>query len=321
MKELMERLARANPAPSGEPLTADERREADALLERIVAEPAPAETPPRLRVPPLRRVATAAAVLVLAALGAVVAIDLLGSGDDGGGGIVDRAAAAVSQEDVIYAVTVRQTMTSRSLTPGFKATPDERGFARQWLWAGGRRSRFLAYELRPDGSRGALQSEITFDGDRMEWFIADSDTITVGKVPGPDGPEQAEDTGFPGFSPFADPGAQLRAHVDSGRLRVAGRTIVRGRTAYRLVSEPRDLPRDGIEGERVAYLVDTRTYLPLEVRARVIFATSRFVPGGPGRELSRARIEYLRYEPLPVTDQNEALLDMGEHPSARRMRG
>jgi hypothetical protein len=321
MNELMERLARANPEPADEPLTADEQREADALLERIVAEPPPAEAPARPPVPALRRVVAAAAALAVAALGAAVTIDLLGSGEDGRGGIVDRAAAAVSQEDVIYAVTVRQTSSSRSLTPGYEAAPDERGFGRQWLWAGGRRSRFLAYDLRPDGSRGALETEITFDGDRMEWFIADSNTITVGDVPGPDGPEQAENSGYPGFSPFTDPGAQLREHVAHGRLRVAGRTTVRGRTAYRLVSEPRDLPRDGVEDERVTYLVDTRTYLPLEVRAQAIFAESKYVPGGPGRELSRARIEYLRYEPLPVTDENKALLDMGDHPGARRMGG
>jgi hypothetical protein len=319
MNELMDRLAAANPVPTDKTLSADEQHEADALLQRIVTDPQPAEALPRVWQP--RKIAAAAAVLALAALGAVVAIDLLGSGEDGRGGIVDRAAAAVSQEDVIYAVTVRQTVTSRSLTPGFKATPNERSFGRQWLWPGGRRSRFLAYDLQPDGSRGALQSEITFDGDRMEWFIADSNTITEGELPGPDGPEQAEDTGYPGFSPFADPGAQLREHVDNGRLRVAGRATVRGRTAYRLVSEPRDRPGDGIEDERVTYLVDARTYLPLEVRARGIFATSRFVPGGPGRELSRARIEYLRYEPLPVSDETKALLDMGDHPGARRMRG
>ena len=117
------------------------------------------------------------------------------------------------------------------------------------------------------------------------------------------------------------PAAQLRAHVDSGRLRVAGRTTVRGRTAYRLVSEARDLPREGIEAERVTYLVDARTYLPLEVRNRVIFTHTKFEPGGPGRELARARIEYLRYEPLPLTDENEAVLEMGEHTGARRMRG
>jgi hypothetical protein len=321
MTELMERLARANPASADEGLSPEQQREADALLERILAEPPPAEARPRLRVPHLRRVPAAAAVLALAALGAVVAIDLLGSGEDGRGGIVDRAAAAVSQENVIYAVTVRHTISSRSLTPGLTAIPDERGFGRQWLWAGGRRSRFLAYDLKPDGSRGALQTEISFDGDRMEWFTADSNTITVGDLPGPDGPEQAEDTGYPGFTPFGDPAAQLRAHVDSGRLRVAGRTTVRGRTAYRLVSEARDLPREGIEDERVTYLVDARTYLPLEVRNRVIFTHTKLEPGGPGRELARARIEYLRYEPLPVTDENEAFLEMGEHPGARHMRG
>jgi hypothetical protein len=316
MTELMERLASANPVPSGEALTSEERREADALLERILAEPAPVRAPARRLPVPLRRAVPAAAALALVAIAAVVAIDLLGSDEESPGGIVERAAAAVSQEDVIYAITERMTISSRSLTPGFEATPDERGIGRHWIWAGGQRSRFISYELKADGSPGALESEMVFDGDRMQWYISDSNTITEGDLPGPDDSAPPVDDGYPGFDPSSDPGAQLRAHVDSGRLQVAGRTTVRGRPAYRLVSEPRDA-RGGVRDETVTYLVDARTYLPLEVRMRAIFLTSKFVPGGPGRELARARIEYLRYEALGVTGENKDLLEMGDHPGVR----
>lgn len=151
----------------------------------------------------------------------------------------------------------------------------------------------------------------------MSWFIADSNTIDVMERPTPDWPAPPNDTGYPGFSPFSEPGAQLRAHVDQGRLRVAGRTTVRGRTAYRLVSGPRSLPRNGIDDETVTYLVDARTYLPLETRIRVVLDHRESGPGRVGRELARARIEYLRYEPLPLTDENRALLRMGDHPGAR----
>ena len=316
MSDLMERVSRVNPVASGEPATPDERREADALIERILTDAAPVRAPAhRLRVP-LRRAIPAAAALALAAVAAVVAIDLLGSDDESPGGIVERAAAAVSQEDVIYATTERMTISSRSLTPGFEAAPDERGFGRQWLWAGGQRSRFISYELKADGSRGALESEMVFDGDRMQWYDADSNLITKGDLSEPDDSEPPEDDGYPGFDPFSDPGAQLRAHVDSGRLQVAGRITVRGRPAYRLVSEPRDA-RGGVRDETVTYLVDARTYLPLEIRMRAIFLTSKMVPGGPGRELARARIEYLRYKALPVTDKNKDLLEMGDHPGVR----
>jgi hypothetical protein len=311
MNELMERLARANPVPPDEPPTAADQRDADALLERVLATP---EAPPAPRRPLVRRVAPAAALLAIVVVAAVVVIDLVGSEDDGGG-IVDRALAAVSQEDVIYAVTERRTSTSRPLTPGLEVSPDEREFVRYWLWPGDQRSRFLMYDLREDGSRGRLQSEFASDSRGFAWFMADSNTIMKRERSLPDSSGDSVAGGFPGFSPFSDPGSQLRALVDESRLRVAGRTTVRGRNAYRLVSKPRDAK--GIQDEQVTYLVDARTFLPLEMRVRVVFVHDDSIPGGGGRELARLRIEYLRYEPLPVTDENRALLEMGDHPGAR----
>jgi hypothetical protein len=313
MNELMERLAAANPMPADEPPTAAEQRNVDALLERILATPQAPAAPRRSLV---RRVTPAAALLAAVVVAVVVVIDLVGSEEDGGG-IVDRALAAVSQEDVIYAVTERRTSTSSPLTPGLEVSPDERGYVRYWLWAGDERSRFLMYDMRADGSRGRLESEVTAHDRRLTWFMARSNTISVREPPRQDRDDEPARGGFPGFSPFAEPGAQLRAEVDEGRLRVGGRTTVRGRRAYRLVSERRSGP--GFEDERVTYLVDARTYLPLELRVRIVFKQSRFEPGGGGRELARLRIEYLRYEALPVTDENKALLEMGEHPGARVM--
>ena len=46
MNELMDRLARANPTQADEPLTAEEQREADALLVRILAD-SPTVTAPK----------------------------------------------------------------------------------------------------------------------------------------------------------------------------------------------------------------------------------------------------------------------------------
>ena len=121
--------------------------------------------------------------------------------------------------------------------------------------------------------------------------------------------EPPPDSGYPGFGPGSDPGAQLRAHVESGRLRVAGRAVVRGRSAYRLVSSQRSDPRSGLESETVTYLVDARTYLPLEVRQRSVIDNSD--DPERGRELLTARIEYLRYDTLPVNDRTERLLERG----------
>ena len=59
----------------------------------------------------------------------------------------------------------------------------------------------------------------------------------------------------------------------------------------------------------VTYLVDARTYLPLEVRQRSVIDDSD-VPDG-GRERLSATVGYLRYEALPVTDANKRLLQKG----------
>jgi hypothetical protein len=309
MNELMERLARANPVPPDEPPTPEEERAAEALLERIVADVVPDERP--RPAPGLRRLAPAAGLLAVLAIGAVIAIDLLDS-DEHGGGIVERAAAAVSKEDVIYATVERWTMRSVALDPGVDTSPDERVFLRTWLWREGDRSRFMYYQLRPDGRPGRLRSEVVSTPERIVWFDAGGQReMSYDRDRERAGGEQPDDssggTAFPGFDPFSDPGAQLREHVDSRRLRVAGRTTVRGRTAFRLVA--RDTARSGPnEGfGTVVYFVDAATYLPLEMRQRVVFDHSD-VPGG-GRERARIRIEYLRYEALPVNDDTKRLLE------------
>jgi hypothetical protein len=79
----------------------------------------------------------------------------------------------------------------------------------------------------------------------------------------------------------------------------------------------RRVPSEGIKDDTVTYLVDARSYLPLEVRNHVTFVHD----GAEPDEVGSGRIEYLRYEPLPVTGGNMALLDMDPHPGARRTRG
>jgi hypothetical protein len=309
MNELMDRLARANPTPPDEPLTADEQREADALLERILAD-SPTVKAPR-RTPTLRRLAPAAGLLAVLALAAVIVIDLLDS-EERVGGIVERAVAAVSKDNVIWATTVRATSRTVALEPGVEASPDERVFARSWIWADADRSHAYRYRLRPDGSPGRLVGEWVSTPERITWFDAKGrvmlnyDRDRDHTAPAPRDEDDADDgSGYPGFDPSFDPGVQLREHVERDRLRVAGRTTVRGRIAYRLVGKA----GSGEDFGTVTYLVDARTYLPLEVRQRVIFDFSD-VPDG-GRERVYFRLEYLRYEALPVNDRTKRLLGKG----------
>ena len=55
--------------------------------------------------------------------------------------------------------------------------------------------------------------------------------------------------------------AQLREHVEQGRLRVAGKATVRGRTAYRLVARADPDAKPDEDFGTVTYFVDARTYL------------------------------------------------------------
>jgi hypothetical protein len=317
MTELMERVTRANPVPSGEATTPDERREAEALLERLVAQPLtrprrPRRTRPRLRP---RLLALGGALLAVVGAAALAAVDLIDS-RHGRNGILDRAVAAVSQEDAIYAVTERLNLATRQLKAG-AGTRRETRYRRYWLWPGGDRSRFLDYREGPDDRPGRLAGESVSDGDRLVFWIADTNSINVFDLSGDQGTGQPSlpDGGYPGFDPFSDPSGQLRRHVEDGALRVAGRTTVRGRSAYRLVSGRLSRPSPGVVWERVAYLVDARTFLPLATRWSGVFDS-----GSTGRARERAdlRLDYLRYERLPVTDATKALLRMRPHPGADR---
>ena len=238
MNELMDRLARANPTQTDEPLTAEEQREADALLARILAD-SPTVTAPK-RAPTLRRVAPAAGLLAVLALAAVIVIDIVDS-EERSSGIVERAVAAVSQENVIYAITERATITSKALEPGVDIIPDERTFARSWYWGEGERSRMLRYRVLPSGSPGRLLGEVVSTPERIVWFDAKGNReLAANWDEWDEDPREGPptDSDYPGFDPSSNPGAQLREHVEQDRLRVAGRTTVRGRTAYRLVSSP-----------------------------------------------------------------------------------
>jgi hypothetical protein len=108
--------------------------------------------------------------------------------------------------------------------------------------------------------------------------------------------------------PFADPAAQLRRFVDQGKLHSAGRARVRGKPAYRLVSDVTSERKSGVRAERVTYLVDARTYFPVELR-------DRSVQGHPARPVA-LRIDYLVYDKLRATPANLRKLRFGRYPGA-----
>ena len=296
--DVMDRLVAADPAPGAGQLTASERSEADALLARVLAERPPQAVSERAAAPSRRGrwllVAVAAACSVLAA---VAAIDLLDS-DAPGPGVVAKAVAAVSQRDAVYHVVRRTRIPARFPRPRvliFESwhTTDRRMHEKQFSVKDGRRGR-LIFEIA--GRRRAGRA-----GGPALRYDPVNNTIFASGFGG--GAPAAGDT--PTIDPEADPGTRLRALQQEGLLRLTGTTRVRGRRAYRLASKPYE---NGPQRERVEFLVDAETYLPL---AETVWW--RVAPGPSGRFTSR----YLVYERLPLNARTRATLALDPHPGAK----
>jgi hypothetical protein len=296
--DLMERLAAADPLPDAERLSSDEQREADALLTQLLATPVVPERRPAAR-PRTRRWALAAAATACVALAAFAAGNLLDS-DAPGPNVVELAVAAVSAEDAVYH-TVERRRVEGSDFPGTQTayfetwhTTDGRLHQRTYAARGERRGRLIGdfAGRRAPGRRG---------GPAMRWD-AGSNTIysnRFGSVTG--------SRGAPSIDPFGDPGAGVRAFEAQGRLRLAGRTRVEGRDAYRLTSATVEGFARGTR-ERVVFIVDADTYLPL---------STRFHLRGPDGSRLDLYIRYLVYERLPLDARSRAQLDLDPHPGAK----
>jgi hypothetical protein len=246
--------------------------------------------------------ALASASVAAAATAVVVVANLLDS-DVPGTGVVEHAVAAVTRDNVIYHAVERSHFTASFEPRG------ETHYIESWHTSDGRiHQRTFAAK---DGGRGRLLEDFAgrrLPGQRVGPLLrwdAWSNTISEGGFgPGPD-------TGAPGLGLVGDHGSQLRSFQAQGRLRVAGTTSIRGRPAYRLVSGPVPIEH-GVE--RVEFLVDTRTYLPLARR----FWT-RYRSTDPGNPTTRIRVvgRYLVYERLPLNSTNSALLHLDPHPGAK----
>ena len=304
-RDPMEMLAAADPLRDGERLSREEERDADELLARLLATP-PASAERRGGARRRIRRWTFAAAAVVGAAAAVLAATSLVDSDAPGSGIVERAVAAVTQDDVIYHVVERQRAEA-SFAPGRVRTH----YVESWHTSEGHiHQRTFAAR---DGRKGRLLQDFAgkwIPGRRvnplLKWDVWSNTISEAGIGPGPD-------TGAPALDPFADPGAQLRRLEEQGRLRVAGTARIGDRRAYRLASGPVDAPH--LRGEeRVEFLVDADTYLPLTRRY-----SSRSRSSDPEHPISRIVIDsrFLVYERLPLNERNRAFLDLDPHPGAK----
>jgi YD repeat-containing protein len=179
------------------------------------------------------------------------------------------------------------------------------------------------------GDRGQLLAESTWDGTVGYSFDARSNSLAVTRARGPrdgDRPRpHPRGSVPPELFPGEDPGVQLKRLQEQGRLTLAGVEDVRGRRAYRLVSDTWVDPDEKGHTERVEFLVDAESYLPVEQRN---ISTQLGVSGlpeelRPAPELyatpvtTKATREFLTYEKLPLTDENMTKLEPRPHPGAK----
>jgi hypothetical protein len=294
-QELMERLAAADPLRDGEQMTPEDQREANALLERLLATPVDAKT----HRPRLRRRALAVAGVACAAVAGPAAIDLLDA-DTPGSGVIDKAVAAVTRQGFVYHVVEFTTASaSPPLEDGASAPPV---LAESWYTSDGRLHR-KAFVVR-DGKKGRLAEDYAgwqHAGRRAGAalrFDGFTNTITESgwaRNPG----------GAPTIDSAQAPGGQLRALVEDGRLRVAGTTSVDGKRAYRLVSGKIDM--DGAELE-IEFTVDASSYLPL---------SQHITTRQDGGQTYDVETRYRTYEQLPLNARTDRLLALDPHPDAK----
>jgi hypothetical protein len=293
-QNLIDQVRDADPVPEAERLSPAEQREAEALLARLVAEPLEARTRPRRAT--LRRFAVASvgtACAVAVALGAIELIDK----EAPGAGVVEKAVAAVSDEDAVYHIVALSRFPDEAPTETLR----EGTYAESWNARDGSMHRKL-WQLQGDG-KGPFLGELALsprDADGRATTLqydATTDTLTRGMVE-LDRNEQA-----PEIYPESDPAESLRRLQSEGRLRVDGTTEIDGKDAYRLVSGPLPGP-EGHGQNSYEYLVDAETYYPLSLRFVSRVGDASFT----------ANTRYLTYERLPQNEQTGEQLELDARP-------
>jgi len=273
---------------------------ARASLERILATPAP-PTPPRRRRPSKRRLAIAAAGVAILAAGVVALSPFAGGSPD----VVARAAAALNDPGAIL---------------HYRTQSQYAGFGKQrtteaWQTVDGLRKRivFDGGGLESAEDQGA-KTLLTYDRERNE-ILRHTDPDFFNRTP-----RNVDATdGFWDPSDIGDLAKLLqRARNGDDTVHLVGEASVRGIPTYELRipftldvimgpikagDDPADLPKRPVTFTRTVY-VDKDTFLPVRV-----------IEEGP--QLRTITADYVAMERLPLTPENERLLQMSPHPGAK----
>ena len=283
-QDLIERLTAADPVPDAERMSPDAQRDADALLERLLATPAAPPSRRSHRWPQLAVATAAVAVIVFAAL------SVLDSDESSTPSIVAKAVAALTQKDAVYHAVMTAHATGSDV-PRTQFSP----LYETWHTAGGRMH--WRTHLDKNGRKGRLVEDFAgqrrpgrLGGPALRWESRTNEIYEVGFG-------RANAPGAPTVDPFA-PGRGLKELQAEGRLRVAGEVEVDGRKAYRLVSPT--VRGTGGSRERSEIVVDAKTYLPRLQRLFIL---------APDDKTMRIVWRYKVYESLPLNERTGKLLD------------
>jgi hypothetical protein len=252
-----------------------------------------------------RRLAYRLGTAAAAAVGVVVVLGLAGVVTARAPSVVDRAAAALTTgPNAILHIQIRGERTEAD------------GSVTTWQSEGWRATNEPFLQRHEISQSDGRRVEWAYDGQLHQIYDAGSNTVyevskeqlgeALAALGAPGKPATRADAakevearlGSSAPMNAAASGDELRDGVlvmlESGDARADGHVVVDGRDAIRIVSVEK----------RVTYLVDAKTYDPIEWRSEEV--------GG-----STTTLRFLAYEELGATDANRSLVDLrAQHPTA-----
>lgn len=293
--DLLTRVAAANPVATTDDATPDQKREAELLLDRVLAS--------LTQEPPPRRATHRGlvAVGVAASLVAVLMLVLVLSPSERG--LAERAYAAMTAPEFFH-VVVRTT----SDRPDLNAPPGERReveTTEQEAWYDTRSVDFhwISRTIRGDGSsRVEMEAAGTRDGTVVR---LDGQTGGVTRIDEDGSTSKSIPERF-------DPTADTKAFLRDPDAREAGEVTIDNRRARRLVIDRPDWRAEGptpaIVEQTGVVLIDAQTLYPIEWREQAFYVRDGI------RERASIVVRYTSFETLPRTTENLRLLKIGARP-------
>jgi hypothetical protein len=285
----IERLRRVNPLPEepGSPPIAPLLEQLDESV-RSLHDPLPTGTAPRAARArrPLAFAGAAACGIALGGLALTVI--------PGGGGTVNVAAAMYRALAPGAGVLHMTTVTESAIGNQGTTTMHEQ----LWTAQDPRRMHLVLTDSEGEVTETALD---TAPLKELQWSQSQPDVIKQSVPAGVDTTERS-------------PVEILREFYAKGELTVAGKTTLDGRPVWQLEVHP-PTPEPTFDGQQLSnptVVVDASTFVPLEYVQESLVDNEHGTP-----ELDVLKEHYTDYQELGATQQDEALLQLAEHPGAQ----